>query len=223
MTQGVPKPVVRVAIVLVAVVIFAVTQQGSHRNPSARASDTHELTPEIRARSFTFAPEVAPADRAWILASIAKARPEAQQLIGAVDGLVTIRTVDMPGTPWVGEAQEGTDDVTLNTAYLDGERKADRDQALLHELGHVVDFELVPDDAMEQMASEIPQSGVCVVPETGDCTAPQERFADTFAKWALNGAVSRVGAGYGVQSPASLETWGEPLGLIAAKLRVSAS
>jgi hypothetical protein len=47
---------------------------------------------------------------------------------------------------------------------------------------------------------------------------PEERFADTFAKWALRGAVSGVGSGYSLATPVSLETWGEPLGLLAIQV-----
>ena len=63
--------------------------------------------------------------------------------------------------------------------------------------------------------------GGCVTPVHGDCTAPEERFADTFAKWALRGAVSAAGAGYGVASPASLEDWGTPLATLAIKIQVA--
>jgi hypothetical protein len=54
------------------------------------------------------------------------------------------------------------------------------------------------------------------------CTAVEERFAETFAKWALSGRVSIAGDGYGIPTPASLEDWGAPLGLLAAKLTVNA-
>jgi hypothetical protein len=192
------------------------------RGSKVPAGPEHELTAEVRAAGLGFAPGVAPGDQQWVLAAIAQARPEAQSLIGAVDGLVTISTVSMPGAPWVGMAQEGTDDIRLNIAYLDGKRKQDRSTAVLHELGHVVDFELVPDDQMQQLAGAIPSGGGgCLTAETGDCTAPEERFADTFAKWALRGSVSVIGAGYGVMSPASLESWGQPLGLLAAQQSIS--
>jgi hypothetical protein len=219
MDQRIP----RIAVVGVALALFTGYQVTSNRNPARGSGVQHELTPELRARTLTFAPEVAPADRTWILAAVAKARPEARELIGAVDGLVTISTVDAPGAPFVGLAQERTDDVKLNVAYLDGERRQDRDQTVLHELGHIVDFELVPDDVIGRLAAELPSSGSCLTTEVGDCTAPEERFADTFAKWALRGAVSSVGAGYGLLSPASLEDWGAPLGLIAAQQSVSPS
>ena len=53
---------------------------------------------------------------------------------------------------------------------------------------------------------------------TGACTAVEERFADTFAKWALRGRISLAGSGYGIPAPASIEDWGPPLGLLAAQL-----
>jgi hypothetical protein len=181
----------------------------------------HELTPEVRAAGLTFR-GVSAADQQWVLGAIAQARPEAQQLIGAIDGFVTITTADVPGVPWVGVAEQNSDNIVLNTAWLDGERKADRATAVLHELGHIIDFELIPDDQMNALAGAIPsEGGGCTTAETGSCTAPEERFADTFAKWALRGAVSAGGAGYGIMSPASLETWGQPLGLLAAQQSLS--
>ncbi|WP_028061236.1 hypothetical protein [Candidatus Solirubrobacter pratensis] len=209
--------VARVAVAGVALLLFVGHQVASSRGAAGRSDTEHELTPEVRARTVTFASGVSAADRAWVLDAIASARPEAQQLIAAVDGLVTIGVVAEPSAPFVGVAKAGSDDILLNIAYLDGERKQDRPQTVLHELGHIIDFELVPDDEMERLAAAIPSSGGCFSAETGDCTAPEERFADTFAKWALRGAVSTVGAGYGVSAPASLEQWGAPLGALAAQ------
>ncbi|HEY6892052.1 MAG TPA: hypothetical protein VI300_29890, partial [Solirubrobacter sp.] len=57
--------------------------------------------------------------------------------------------------------------------------------------------------------------------DSGDCTAPAERFADTFAKWGLRGAVSAYGAGYGTLAPASLESWGAPLASLAITVEVA--
>ena len=50
----------------------------------------------------------------------------------------------------------------------------------------------------------------------------QERFADTFAKWALRGEMSITGAGYSLAAPASLEDWGAPLARMAVELQASA-
>jgi hypothetical protein len=111
--------------------------------------------------------------------------------------------------------------VILNIAYLDGDRQIDRDTTVLHELGHVIDFELIGDAEIDALAAQVPSSGVCFEGR-GDCTNPAERFGDTFAKWALNGNVSITGSGYQLASPPSLEDWGRPLAALAVQLDVEA-
>jgi hypothetical protein len=164
---------------------------------------------------LTFEPGVAPGDRAWVLAALAAARPEARGLVERVDGLVRLRTTG--GLPDQVVGQTAFDGrrfvVTLDVAELDGRRVQDRDVVVLHELGHVIDAALVPAGLARELDAGIPRSGACVTPDdpTGPCAAREERFADTFAKWALRGAVSEVGAGYGIPMPPSLEDWGAPL------------
>jgi hypothetical protein len=202
--------------VVVAILAFlgrGLSQGQSLARSSARAPDTFAVSPEQRAGTFAFGGDLSVADRAWILAAVAKARPEAQRLIGEVDG--TVRFGAHHG-PEVGEAiMNGTHaTIELNLSLLDGERTQDRDVTVVHELGHVVDFQLIPTDLNRRLDAGIPRSGVCgeiLDHATGGCTAPEERFADTFAKWALRGSVSVVGAGYGVPVPPSLEDWGAPL------------
>jgi hypothetical protein len=183
-----------------------------------------EITPEVRAAGLRIAPSVAPKDRAWILAAIAHARPEARTLIGEVDGLVEITTAPggeaLPGGRAVGVTRPGPDGfkIELNTAALDGDASFSRDVVVLHELGHAIDFSLISQELAGQLDRTIPSSGSCMS-ETqinGACTAPEERFADTFAKWALRGAVSAAGAGYGIQAPL-LDEWGAPLAVLAAQ------
>jgi hypothetical protein len=178
-----------------------------------------KITPAIRAAGLRFEPTVAPRDREWILAAIAHARPEAQRLVAEVDGLVTVGTEDrgaqLPGGyEAVGTTypQPGSFRVVFNTEILDGRGAFSRDVVVLHELGHVVDFSLISKPIADQLDRTIPSSGPCVSAgqQTGPCTAPEERFADTFAKWALRGAVSAVGAGYGVDAPL-LDEWALPL------------
>jgi hypothetical protein len=170
---------------------------------------------------------VAPRDEAWIRAAVAEARPEAAQLIDDVDGGVTFRAVYAPHAFWAGLTQSVGPHrytVTLNLSFLDGSRGPTiRDDVVLHELGHVVDFEVVPDDMRDRLAAQVPVTGACFTADTGDCTAPQERFADTFAKWALRGAVSVAGAGYSIPAPASLEDWGAPLAALATQLQASSA
>jgi hypothetical protein len=179
--------------------------------------DTVDITAKARAGTLTFAPGVAPADQAWILQSIAAARPEAARLIAEVDGLVQIRTFAEGGST-LGVTRSGDRGFTidLNIAYLNGERINDRATVVLHELGHVIDFALVPSELGGRLDAGIPRGGGCL--GVVDCERPEERFADTFAKWALRGAVSQVGAGYGIAMPASIEDWGAPLGQLAFKL-----
>ncbi len=184
------------------------------------------IAPEVRAATFRFAPEVTDKERQWVLAAIDEARPEARQLIDDVDGMVTITTWRDRNDIAVGlmtTEQRGAYSVSFNLAYLNADRKIDREATVLHELGHVIDHALVPPELRDQLAASLPPIGSCVSEHTGDCTAPEERFADTFAKWALRGAVSATGAGYGVATPASLEDWGAPLADLAIQIQVAAA
>jgi hypothetical protein len=184
------------------------------------------ITPYVKRQQLRFAPTVSPRDRQWILEAIDGARPEARQLIDDVDGMVTIRTWADPNAREVGLTQqtgESSYTVSFNVSYLDGERKLDRNTVVLHELGHVIDLALVPPQVRDQLAAELPPTGSCLTADMGDCTAPRERFADTFAKWALRGAVSAIGSGYSVATPASLEDWGAPLARLAVTVEVAVS
>jgi hypothetical protein len=187
-------------------------------------TDEHALDPHVRAGTFTFDASVEPKDRDWILASVDKLRPEARQLVDDVDGMVTIGVYNEPGGGAAGTTQQLAPtafQVRFNIGYLDADRKADRDVVVAHELGHVVDFALMQPELRNRLAAELPNSGACITADTGDCTAPEERFADTFAKWALRGAVSAYGAGYGTLAPASLESWGTPLAALAIEVEVA--
>ncbi|HEX6025858.1 MAG TPA: hypothetical protein VFZ00_27955 [Solirubrobacter sp.] len=187
--------------------------------------DEPPITPEVRAASLRFAPEVGDAERQWVLAAIDQARPEARRLIDDVDGMVTVTTWQNRNDLAVGlmtTSGNGAYTVSLNLAFLNADRKIDRNTAVLHELGHVIDHALVPPELRDQLAASLPPVGACATTLTGDCTAPEERFADTFAKWALRGAVSVAGAGYGVATPASLEDWGAPLSALAIEIAVAA-
>jgi hypothetical protein len=179
--------------------------------------DTVDITEKARAGGLTFAPEVSGADREWILGAVARARPEAARLIAEVDGLVLVRTYAADGTTiGVTRSHERGFTVDLNVGHLNGEAAMDRATVVLHELGHVIDFALVPAAVNDRLDARIPRGGPCGV--AIDCDKVEERFADTFAKWALNGAVSEVGAGYGIPMPASIEEWGAPLAELAFRL-----
>ena len=185
------------------------------------------VSAEERAASAHFAPGVPAMDRAWIEAAVASARPEAQRLIAEVDGLVEYQVHQ--GDPFaVTHSSVGSQDasfvLSFDVASLDRTRRQDRAAAVLHEYGHVVDIALVPPATNVTLEAAIPRTGSCANWNgslTGACAEPAERFADTFAKWALRGRFSVVGAGYAVAAPPSLEDWGAPLGVLANELPAS--
>jgi hypothetical protein len=177
-----------------------------------------------QAAGLTFSDDFSESDRQWVQAAIAEARPEARLLIAAIAGRTRVVPFNQPYGYWLGWAHEqagGGYLVRLNVGRLDGERTIDRTAVTLHELGHVVDYALVPDDLRDRLAAQVPRSGVCPNPILADCAAAQERFADTFAKWALRGKMSLTGAGYSLPAPSSLEDWGAPLARLAIELEVA--
>jgi hypothetical protein len=179
--------------------------------------DTVDVTDSARAAGLRFGASVTPAQREWVDAAIARARPEAARLMGEVDGLVLIGTYAENGeTLGVTRSSERGFTVDFNVARLDRDRAMDRATVVLHELGHVIDFALVPAELNARLDEQIPRGGPCGL--AIDCDLVEERFADTFAKWALNGAVAEIGAGYGIAMPASLEDWGAPLAQLAYEL-----
>jgi hypothetical protein len=202
------------------VVLVLIAVYGAARM-NAPASAEGEISDQARAGTLTFAPEVAQRDRDWILAAIASARPEAQRLIQEIDGLTEVRT-DLRGGQAIGLAELTPEDATVSfdITMLNGDRAIDRNVVVLHELGHVIDHFLVDDETVATLDESIPAVGTCegsTVP-IGACTAVPERFADTFAKWALHGRFSLAGSGYAIPAPASIEDWGAPLGLLAGQL-----
>jgi hypothetical protein len=218
---GMDAPLRRTILVIAVLAVAVIAAQRGLA--ASNAGDPTEIPAATRAAGLTFDSAMTEADRAWVLAAVAAARPEAQRLIDEIDGLVTVTTVPELGDA-VGMAmlREDRAEIAFATAWLNGERALDRNVAVLHELGHVVDHFLVSDELAGTLDAGIPTLGTCRSPsaDMGPCTAVEERFADTFAKWALGGRVSLAGSGYGIPAPASLETWGSPLGLLALQLDV---
>jgi hypothetical protein len=213
-------------VVIALCVVASLLGMRAHR---ATATDEPSISPAVRAATLTFGPGVAPGDRACIQAAIATARPEAQRLIAEVDGMVEVRTdLNAPGANYPGAEQAigltamvgDHAMISLDVRELDGERAIDRNIVVLHELGHVIDFILADDALVNQLDAGIPPAGTCngTSDGIGACTAVPERFADTFAKWALRGRFSLAGSGYGIPTPPSLEDWGMPLSRLAAEL-----
>jgi hypothetical protein len=212
----------RVLLVVAACVAVAFLGGRLRTDPGAAASGAREISAETRAAGLRFAPEVAQEDRAWIMAAIQAARPEAQRLIAEIDGLVEIRT-DLPRGVAIGQAQMSSVGavVSFDLQSLNHDRALDRNVVVLHELGHVIDYHLVSDELVQRLDRGIARVGTCQPAAElpiGACTAVEERFADTFAKWALGGRISLAGSGYGIPAPTSIEDWGAPLGVLAAQL-----
>src|SRR3954452_17033232 len=171
------------------------------------------------AAPFRFGPGTAAADREAVLASVAAARPSARRLVGAVDGLVEVRVgpTGAPGVLGLTEGRDGRYTVTLDlrtVAARYGRRGIDR--VVLHELGHVVDFALVPKTTMAQLQAGIPAGYGCDQGDTGGCAARPERFAESFAKWATGDIGVDLYIGYKVPPPGpTLDAWGAPLAQLA--------
>ncbi len=186
--------------------------------------DQPRITSAQRDATARYAAGVPEADRRWIEAAIASARPEAQRLMGEVDGLVEyqVHQGDPLGVTRSEISPSGASFViSFDIASLDGRRAQDRAVTVLHEYGHAIDLALVPEELNAALEAGIPRTGACGDyggVKTGSCAEPAERFADTFAKWALRGSVSAVGAGYQVANPPSLEGWGAPLTGLADQL-----
>jgi hypothetical protein len=182
------------------------------------------ITAQQRAAGLHFHPEVAEADRQAVLTAIASARPEARALIDDVDGLVDLSVGPVGGqsvgvTQQLGQARyHVTLDLGTVSATL-GQRGIAR--LVLHELGHVVDFALVPDSLMNVLDSGIPPGLGCDEGITGGCAEREERFAETFAKWALDDIGVSLDIGYKVPPPRlPLATWGAPLARLAHQVSV---
>jgi hypothetical protein len=97
---------------------------------------------------------------------------------------------------------------TVSRAF--GQRGIDR--VVLHELGHVLDFALLPDDVMAGLQAGIPTGFGCDQGISGACADGHERFAESFAKWATGDIGVDLGEGYRILPPGpTLDAWGEPL------------
>jgi hypothetical protein len=207
------------AVVLVAVIAAVAGMARSAGPGTAVPQDgAHRIGADTQRAAFTF-DGVSPADRALVEQAIASARPEARRLVEIVDGLVTLRVADERGKA-LGVTQplpDGRYDVTVdlervNTIY--GRRGVAR--VVLHELGHVVDDAIVPAALDAQLDAGIPRGYACEQGGVGSCAIREERFAESFAKWAMNDIGVDLYIGYKVAPPTlALSAWGAPLAALA--------
>src|SRR3954447_15971659 len=166
------------------------------------------------APGFTFDPTVTALNRQAFLQAVTRMRPEAVALAGRVDGLVTVQDVapqDGALGLTISRSTGYTIQLKFGRVYHDlGRRGFDR--VIDHELGHVVDHALLTPQLNGELDAGIPPGQPCAPGgHTGACAPREERFAETFAKWATGDLGIDIYAGYAVPPPADLEAWGQPL------------
>lgn len=178
-----------------------------------RQSALRSAPPVERRAGLTFDASVDAPSRALVESALATARPEARRLIYDIAGLVDIR-VERPDNRALGYAQPRRDGrytvvLDLGLAQRTGTRGATR--LVLHELGHVVDFELVPDDLARTLDAGIPPT--LASQQAGFPAEREERFAETFAKWAMgNDLGANLYIGYAIPPPTSgFDAWASRL------------
>lgn len=185
-----------------------------YRVGSGGGNGTLELKTGVRDGGFTFAPQVFPADRELILKAVASSRPEARRLVGLVDGLVNI-SVGSAGNGAAGKTMTGGTRylviLDLAATWQRGTQRA-VNRLVMHELAHVIDEALLTDAFVRPLVEAVPVGWGCDQGNSGACAAPEERFAESFAKWATGDIGVDVYLGYAIPPPEpSLESWGRSL------------
>ncbi len=196
---------------------------GARYRVSAIAADrdgARRLSPAVAAGTFRFAPGTDPVSQRAFEQAVADASPAARRLIALVDGLVTVRIgpTGAPGAVGLTTMRDPGYEVTADlgpVAQRYGRRGIDR--VVLHELGHVLDHAIVPAALDAQLAAGIPVGYGCDQGSSGACATPDERFAESFAKWAVGDIGLDLYLGYKVMPPEpSLAAWGAPLERLGA-------
>ena len=171
-----------------------------------------DVTPELRAAGLRFGKEVPRADRRRVARAVARARPQAAALLAEVDGVVDV-VADPPPPPRVLGAtglDEGRVQVRLDLRAL-RRRPGLLAAVVMHELGHVVDLVLVPEPVGEELDIPLPGAVACEFSADPNCDPRQERFADSFMKWALGGRLTRAAAPAGSPGWRVMDIWAERL------------
>jgi hypothetical protein len=209
----------RLLLVLVLLAGVLVAAGGTRSERGGAAAGAPALTEDARRATFAFDPAVAPGDREVLEAAVAGARPEARRLVGLVDGLVDLRVGPAGptalGVTVIGGPRYAVTIDLARTMAATGSRGVGR--VVLHELGHVLDDAVLPDDLVARLDAGIPRGWGCDGGRAGACADRAERFAETFAKWATGDIGVSLPVGYKVPPPAvALDAWGEPLAAFAA-------
>jgi hypothetical protein len=189
--------------------------------PALAPGPAYAVAPaDAAAATFTFDPAVSPLNRRAFLEAAAHVRPEAARLFDRVDGIVTVVDAPTGRADALAITQPGRDRYTIVMPFGAVFHELGRrgfDRVVQHELAHVVDFSLVPEALKQQLDAGIPPGQPCAPgTRTGSCAPREERFAETYAKWASGDIGVNLYAGYAVPPPPSLDAWGAPLGELAA-------
>ena len=207
----------RLVILCVAVAVIAARATGAPLPLVAQAGADgarYESAQALPAPApLRFEGAVAASDQEIVRRVIAEARPGARRLVERVAGLVTI-TVGSAGARVAGSAGPTADGYSvvldLGGVYRSSGMRGVR-RLVLHELAHVVDHALVPSALEAQLDAATPAGFGCDDNVSGGCAAREERFAESFAKWATGDIGNDLYLGYRVPPPSSLSEWGRPL------------
>ena len=216
-------PRLRLPVLLVVLLIAgwaALARHGAAGTVAPADGARYLLTTSGGARSLPapaplgFAPSVASADQQVVRDAVAAARPEARRLVALVAGLVEVRVGALrPGVAGLTVSSSAGYAVTLDLGPVyraNGMRGVRR--LVLHELAHVIDDALVPTAMERELDAATPVGFGCDDGgRSGACAAREERFAESFAKWATGDIGVDIYLGYRVPPPSSLEHWGDPL------------
>jgi hypothetical protein len=172
--------------------------------------------------TYTFDPSVSAINRQAFLGVLAHVRPEAARLYARVAALVTVVDGDTGNPGALAITIPGRRGYTIRFQFGKvfaelGQRGLNR--VVEHELAHVVDFALLTDPLRAQLDAGIPAGVPCTGSNgpTGACAPREERFAESFAKWASGDIGVNLYGGYAVPPPPDLQAWGAPLAALAAK------
>lgn len=180
--------------------------------------DGSALPPLPPSAPLRFAATVAASDQQVVRDAIAGARPEVRRLVELVAGLVKV-SVSSPERAIAGRMRTtpaGYDvQLDLGPVYRASGMRGVR-RLVLHELAHVVDHALVPVALERELDAATPGGFGCDDGgRSGACAAREERFAESFAKWATGDIGIDIHLGYRVPPPTSLQHWGDALAAIA--------
>ncbi len=212
-------PLLAVA-VLLCVWLTVPRSDGAATTAAPAAGTRYALKTLPPTASLRFAPNVAPSDQQAVRDAVAAAGPQARRLVALVAGLVTV-SVGAPRPGVAGQTRStptGYDvELDLGPVYRSNGLRGVR-RLVLHELAHVVDDALVPSALERELDAATPVGLGCDDGGlSGACAAREERFAESFAKWATGDIGVDVYLGYRVPPPTSLRHWGDPLAALTAR------